>query len=264
MAWHAAHDAAPKPKHRPRFGILAKPPTATGWRGHFENPHTPMSPSLMPRSSPPPKRRAADVAYDAIESLISTLRLEPGSPIVEADLVEMTQLGRTPVREALLRMISIGLINQQPRRGLIVSHIDIAEHLDVIQTRRVLERLIAACSARRATAPQRLEIVRCAKKMLNAAERSHLEDYMQADHALDLVNHQASQNHSAVKCVVPLVVQCRRFWYAYQHEGEIAEGARHHMELAQGIATGDEKAAMRGADQLMDYLERFARRVIDN
>jgi DNA-binding GntR family transcriptional regulator len=219
---------------------------------------------LMPRTSTPPKRRAADMAYDAIEALISTLRLVPGSPIVEAELVELTQLGRTPVREALLRMVSIGLIDQQPRRGLIVSHIDIAEHLDVIQTRRVLERLLAACSARRATAPQRLEIVRCAQKMQDAAERAHLEDYMEADHELDLINHQACQNHSAVKCVVPLVVQCRRFWYAYQHEGEIAEGARHHMELAQGIATGNEQAAVRGADQLMDYLERFARRVIDN
>ena len=71
--------------------------------------------------------------------------------MVEADIVESTGLGRTPVREALLRMVSIGLIAQQPRRGLLVSHIDLAEHLDVIQTRRVLERLIAACAARRAS-----------------------------------------------------------------------------------------------------------------
>jgi len=218
----------------------------------------------MPSLIPPAKRRAADLAYDAIETLISTPRLEPGSPVVEAELVQLTQIGRTPVREALLRMVSIGLIVQQPRRGLIISHIDLAEHLDVIQTRRVLERLIAACSARRATAPQRLQIVRCAEKMLQAADADHLEQYMVADHELDEVNHLASQNYSAVKCVVPLVVQCRRFWYAYQHKGEIKEGARHHMELAQGIATGDEKAAVRGADQLMDYLERFARRVIDN
>ncbi len=220
--------------------------------------HTPSA------STTPPKRRAADLAYDAIEALISTMQLEPGSPVVEAELVELTQLGRTPVREALLRMVSIGLIDQQPRRGLLVSHIDLADHLDVIQTRRALERLIAACSARRATAAQRQAIVRCAEKMVKAAARGHLEEYMRADHELDEVNHHTSQNHSAVKCVVPLVVQCRRFWYAYQHEGEITEGARHHMELAQGIATGDEKAAMHGADALMDYLERFARRVIDN
>ena len=219
-------------------------------------------PKLAPK--PQVKRRAADLAYDAIEAMISTLQLEPGSPVVESELVALTQLGRTPVREALLRMVSIGLIDQQPRRGLIISHIDLADHLDVIQTRRVLERLIAACSSRRATAPQRSEIMRCAQRMVEAAQRDNLDDYMVADHELDQVNHQASQNFSAAQCVLPLTVKCRRFWYAYQHEGEITEGARHHLELAQGIATGDEAKAVHGADQLMTYLERFARRVIDN
>lgn len=220
-----------------------------------------LNPALLPAASP--KRRAADVAYDAIEAMICTLQLQPGSPVVEAEIVESTGLGRTPVREALLRMVSIGLIVQQPRRGLQVSNIDLADHLDVIQTRRVLERLLASCAARRATAPQRQAIVRCAENMMEAAARNHLDDYMQADHALDLVTHQASQNHSAVKCVAPLIVQCRRFWYAYQHEGEVSEGARAHLQLAHGIASGNEAHAMAGADQLMDYLERFARRIID-
>jgi len=57
--------------------------------------------------------------------------------------------------------------------------------------------------------------------MVKAAQAGDLEQYMRADHYLDLVNHQASENRSAGNCVVPLVVQCGRFWYAYQHEGEI-------------------------------------------
>ncbi|QNK70212.1 GntR family transcriptional regulator [Variovorax sp. PAMC26660] len=223
----------------------------------------PMAPPKKTDTRPPPKRRAADLAYDAIETLLSTMQLEPGSQIAEADLAERTGLGRTPVREALMRMVSIGLIVQQPRRGLLVSTIDLADHLDVIQTRRVLELLIAACSARRATALQRTAIVRCAEAMVEAAGRGDLNDYMKADRALDLVNHQASHNDSAVKAVVPLIVQCRRFWYAYQHEGEIVEGANAHLELAQGIATGDEAAAIAGANRLMDYLEVFARKIID-
>lgn len=217
-----------------------------------------------PQTTPPflAKRRAADIAYDAIEAMICKLELEPGSPVVEADLVLRTQLGRTPVREALLRMVSIGLIVQQPRRGLLISNIDLAAHLDVILTRRSLECVIATCAARRATASQRLAIISCAEKMLKAADRGNLGEYMAADHLLDEVNHEACRNRSAVKCVVPLIVQCRRCWYAYQHEGEITEGARFHMKLAQGIATGDEIAAVRGANQLMDYLEHFAKRVI--
>ncbi|HEY9223485.1 MAG TPA: GntR family transcriptional regulator, partial [Variovorax sp.] len=111
-----------------------------------------MPAAVTSSSGSAPRRRAADLAYDAIETLIATLQLEPGSPVVEAEIAERTGLGRTPVREALLRMTSLGLIDQQPRRGLLVSSIDLADHLDVIQTRRVLETLIASCSARRATA----------------------------------------------------------------------------------------------------------------
>lgn len=218
------------------------------------------SPSVAKLPAP---RRAADVAYEAIENMISTLQLAPGSAVVEAELVARTQLGRTPVREALLRMVSIGLVQQQPRRGLTVSNIDLADHLDVIQTRRVLECLLAACSARRATATQRVDIVAYADRMRKAARRGNLKDYMWADLMLDQVNHQASQNFSAVKAVVPLVVQCRRFWFAYQHAGDIEEGAQAHWDLAQGIASGDSAAAVAGAERLADYLNAFARRVID-
>ena len=214
--------------------------------------------------SEPPKRRAADVAYDQLEDLISTLQLQPGSQVVEAELVERTQLGRTPLREALLRMVSTGLIVQQPRRGLLVSNIDLADHLDVVQTRRVLESLIAACSARRATEAQRKDIVLCARRMVKAAAADKLEAYMQADIALDRVNHAASQNLSAVKAVLPLIVQCRRFWYAYRHAGDIAEGAAAHLQLAEGIASGDEAQAVAGAERLSDYLLGFTERVIAN
>jgi DNA-binding GntR family transcriptional regulator len=210
-----------------------------------------------------PKRRAAEIAYDKIEALISKLTISPGSPVVEADLAEMTELGRTPVREALMRMVSMGLVQQQPRRGLIVSTINLAEHLDVLATRRVLERLIAACAARRATTEQRKALVACAREMVQAAQRGDLDDYMAADQALDHVAHEACRNPPAVNAVVPLVVQCRRFWYAYQHEGEMGEAADAHLRMAESIASADASAATADADLLMDYLERFARRVID-
>ncbi|KAF1021090.1 MAG: HTH-type transcriptional repressor RspR [Paracidovorax wautersii] len=226
-----------------------------------------MATTTQPRSrtttAAAPKRRAADIAYDKIETLISKLSIEPGSPVVEAELAELTGLGRTPVREALMRMVSIGLVVQQPRRGLLVSTIDVVDHLDVIQTRRVLEQLIAASAARRATAVQRKALLTCAHKMVEAAARGNLDAYMAADQALDHVVHDACRNASAVKAVVPLVVQCRRFWYAYQHEGEIGEAARAHLAMAESIASGNEAEAAQGASRLMDYLELFTRRVID-
>ena len=221
--------------------------------------------ATIARSKPAaPKQRAADVAYDLLESMIVTLQLKPGTPIVEAELVEATGLGRTPLREALMRMSTNGLIVQLPRRGLIVSDIELAEHLTLIETRRVLERLIAASAARRATPQQRKDILTYAKKMVAAAKKNDLKAYMQADQGLDHVSHEACRNPSAVAAVIPQVIKCRRFWYAFQHEGDVEAGANCHMMLATAIANGDPQAAVGGAEALMDYLELFARKVIDN
>ncbi|MCZ8073613.1 MAG: GntR family transcriptional regulator [Paucibacter sp.] len=210
----------------------------------------------------PDKRRYADQAYDALESMIATLELRPGAPIVEAELIERTGLGRTPTREALMRLVASGLIVQQPRRGLLVSDIRLAEHLDLIEARRVLERLIATSAARRATPQQRQDLLHCAQQMIKASQAGDLAAYMAADQALDHVAHAACRNPFAVAAVVPMIIQCRRFWYAYQHQGDMSEGSRCHLVLAEAIAAGESERASAAADGLMDYLRSFASAVI--
>lgn len=208
------------------------------------------------------KRRAADIAYDNIEMMISKLILPPGSPVVENDLIQMTGMGRTPIREALMRMVSMGLIIQQPRRGLAVSTIDVLAYLDMMSTRRVLEQLIAAQSAKRGSTEQKKLLIECAEAMVVAAEKGSLDEYMQGDQALDHVNYEACHNISAVKAIAPLIVQCRRFWYAYQHEGDMKECALAHLSMAESIACGDMNKAAEGSNILIDNLEKFAKRVV--
>jgi len=209
------------------------------------------------------KTRVADVAYDALEGLISTLKLPPGHVIVEADLVKMTGLGRTPIREALIRLMAGGLIEQQPRRGLRVSEIHVAEHLVLIGTRRVLEQLIAVGSARRATPGQREAMVSHAGRMVSAAREMDLQAYMDADQAFDHVNHDACRNPFAVQAVQPMIVQCRRFWYAFRYDGDLALGSARHADLANAIAEGDPGRASQASDALMDYLVTFTRKVME-
>jgi DNA-binding GntR family transcriptional regulator len=209
------------------------------------------------------KLRTTDIAYHVLENMIVTLQLKPGAPIIEAELIEKTELGRTPIREALMRLSSNGLITQLPRRGLIVKDIELAEHLTLLETRRVLENLLATSAARRASPQLKQAIVECGEQMIVAAQNGKLVDFMIADQELDKVVHEASRNPSAVAAVVPLIIKCRRFWYAFQHEGDMLESARCHLLLAQGIADGDEEKAAKGAAVLMDYLESYTRHVIN-
>ena len=126
-----------------------------------------------------------------------------------------------------------------------------------------IERLTETSASRRATPQHRADMLECADKMAIAAKRADLTEYMAADQALDHVIHEACRNPSAVAAVTPLIIKCRRFWYAFQHEGDIEEGARCHLLLAKAIAKSNEEQAAKAADGLMDYLESFARKVIN-
>ncbi|MFZ6755139.1 GntR family transcriptional regulator [Undibacterium sp. Dicai25W] len=213
-------------------------------------------------SAPAEKKRVADIAYDKLESLIVTMELTPGAAIIEAELIQKTGLGRTPLREALMRMSSNGLIRQMPRRGLVVSDIEASAHLSLLETRRVLERLIAQNAAERASTQQGKELVVCAEQMLISAKRRTLTEYMEADQAFDHIVQDACNNPSAVAAVIPLIIKSRRFWYAYQHEGDLEECARCHLLVAKAIAKGKKELATKAIDGLMDYLESFAKTTV--
>lgn len=94
-----------------------------------------------------------DQAYAALEEDVVTLALEPGQVLSESARATSPGIGRTPVREALQRLAREGLIMVLPRRGIMVSHIDVRKQLELLRVRRELERLIAELSAQRRRKP---------------------------------------------------------------------------------------------------------------
>lgn len=65
--------------------------------------------------------------YNTLRDEILSMVLEPGSPLDEVRLSERFGMSRTPVREALLRLSSDGLVTTLPNRNTIVSIIDFAD-----------------------------------------------------------------------------------------------------------------------------------------
>src|SRR3982074_2450829 len=63
------------------------------------------------------ERSLADSAYEEIRRRILSLQMRPGLPFTESELAEMLQLGKTPIREALLRLRLEGVVEAQARSG---------------------------------------------------------------------------------------------------------------------------------------------------
>src|SRR4051812_43394290 len=113
-----------------------------------------------------------DRAYRELEEMIVTLQLSPGTVLSEQALAVRLKIGRTPIREALQRLARDGLVVIMPRRGIMVSEINLWLQLRLLEVRRELERLMASLAAERATPDERREFAEVAEAMLAAAAKA--------------------------------------------------------------------------------------------
>src|SRR5688500_10661666 len=91
-----------------------------------------------------------DKAYDAIKHRIITLAFRPGEYINELQLSSLLKIGRTPVHQALDRLMVEGMVEVIPRKGVIVKPISLNEILQIIEVRLINEPFGARLAAEQA------------------------------------------------------------------------------------------------------------------
>ncbi|WP_211217848.1 GntR family transcriptional regulator [Fodinicurvata sediminis] len=203
-------------------------------------------------------------AYKRLEELIVTLQLAPGAVLSEAQLAKQLGIGRTPIREALQRLSREGLIVILPRRGILVSEINVTRQLKLLEVRRELERLMASCSARRASTSEKQEFQKLAEGMKKTAEEDDDITFMRLDLRLNHLLCEASRNEYITNAIGLIQSLSRRFWYSHYKEVlDLPLCARLHASLALAISEGKQEEAIQASDDLMDYIEDFTRASLD-
>ena len=150
--------------------------------------------AFVPREPTPDT--LADRAYFTLREHIITHRFKPGQPIQEQHLIRDLGLGRTPIREALRRLVTDHLVTVTPSRGTFVRDISVADVARLGEIRTDLEAFAAGLAAERATAEDRESIralqveltgidrVAEAKTLLALYYRSHQQVYEAAQNVL--------------------------------------------------------------------------------
>jgi DNA-binding GntR family transcriptional regulator len=203
-------------------------------------------------------------AYRQIEELIVILELAPETILSEQSLAQRLGIGRTPIREALQRLARDGLVVILPRRGILVSQINLKTQMRLLEVRRELERLMARSAAERATSEEASQFAGIARDMRRASDQADDMTFMRLDRALNELVSQAARNEFAARAMGLMHGLSRRFWYQhYREAGDLPLSARLHADLADAIARRDANAAGKASDLLIDYIESFARKTIE-
>ena len=205
----------------------------------------------------------ADRAYRAIEHMIVFQDVAPGTLVSEADLMERTGLGRTPVREALQRLARNRMVEIYPSRGVLVPPTSVDDQLKRLELRRVLEALAVRLACERLRPAQRLAMQDLLRD-LNSASGLELPEYAETIKRTHHLIAASANNAYLADALAPVQGLSRRFWIAHvvDERAEIENGARCHIEIVMAILANSPDDAEQASLDLNDYLVAFAHHVL--
>ncbi|MEM6849977.1 MAG: GntR family transcriptional regulator [Pseudomonadota bacterium] len=94
------------------------------------------------------EQASGDTAYERLILAIRAGIYRPGDRLREEEVGERFSLSRTPIREALRRLESDGIVQHRPRQGAVVRQLGHSEVVELYEMRLVLERTAAEMAAK--------------------------------------------------------------------------------------------------------------------
>src|SRR5690606_7058226 len=126
---------------------------------------------------------AATVVYRELHAAIVSMQLKPGTPLNEKALAERFGTSRTPVREALIRLVEDGLVNIYPQSGTFVAPIPISLIPEAVVIRKALEGATVEKAAQCATDEDVALLDEILARQRFLAERQDMNGFHEADEA---------------------------------------------------------------------------------
>src|SRR5205807_10150929 len=123
--------------------------------------------------------RASDQAYELLRVMIIDLRLRPGMVVDELSLAAEIGLGRTPVHEAVARLVIDRLVTVLPRRGLMIAPIGLEQVREIFEAREAIECGNAYFAVQHATADDLKEFSRLVMAAENAREEPNVLHFLE-------------------------------------------------------------------------------------
>lgn len=190
--------------------------------------------------------RASDRAYLALREDILDGDLAPGAVLAEVEQATRLGVSRTPLREALGRLVADGLVASQAGRGLVVTDVSIDTIHELFELRRALDETAARLAAKRRDpdvfaaletefreVPERLD-----------GTRPALAAYYELVARLDTAIDAAVDNPHLVAALENLRTHLARIRRLAKDDHErLRSAAGEHLMIVQAIRSGDSDLA---------------------
>jgi len=199
-------------------------------------------------------------AYEKIKHEIITLRFRPGEYLNEAQVSKLLRIGRTPVHQALNRLMLEGMVEVIPRKGVIVKAVSLNDVLEMIDVRIINEAYCARLAVARADESDIAELGRILDDSEKTVTTSDTVRQMMLDRDFHSTLARAAKNAVLAECIRMLHDRSLRFWFI-----SLRDPAHHvavkeqHRAILDAIRARDPDAA---ADAVRKHIESFRANVM--
>jgi DNA-binding GntR family transcriptional regulator len=191
-----------------------------------------------------PTWRKQDWAYEQVREWIMSNKLKPGQLIDQEKLAEELGISRIPLRQGLGRLISEGLIRDNPHRQWAVTELTKGDVRDIYSGREALEGLLAAEAAAKATDDDLAAMTDALDRQEALLAAGGIEEFRRTDRLFhDALNNAAGmpKTHAALD---GLFTMSDRYIRIYQSDASRAAASyAEHREIFAAVAAHDSARA---------------------
>jgi DNA-binding GntR family transcriptional regulator len=186
----------------------------------------------------------ADQVYQQLRDAIASGAFEGGSRHSVYEWARKFGVSRTPVREAVLRLVDLDMISVERNRGIVIRGTDVEEIRSVFELRLLIEPTAAAIAAMKRDKALIKRLRAASTAMKEAAERDDEQEFMACDRDFHQTIFSSLGNERLTKIVTSLRIATQARGASTAHRSrELAAIAREHDPILTAIARNDGKGA---------------------
>jgi DNA-binding GntR family transcriptional regulator len=184
---------------------------------------------------------ASERVYRTLKEAIISSTLSPNTRLVEVNLAQNLQVSRTPVREALKRLLAEGYVARSSHGSLVVYDASPVEVDDAYLIREVLEGLACSLAAQRISPEELLQLRVIHSSMVDGAVAGRIDDVVISNIAFHDAIYRIAGNNRLIEFGHELHEFVRRFSRESFHDGaeRLAEVVREHERMLQALEERD-------------------------
>ncbi|MFZ6849569.1 GntR family transcriptional regulator [Undibacterium sp. RuRC25W] len=197
---------------------------------------------------------------EEIEEMIAMGHLQPGHHLDETELATQFGVSRTPIREALIQLASMGIIDMRPRRGAQVATISPQQLVEMFEVMAEFEAMCGRMAARRMSKAEMQELQAAHLACQSASNTDDTDDYFYQNEQFHQLIYQGSHNEFLSTQALNLHRRLRPYRRLQLRVRDRVKMSFHeHDQVVEAIMAGDgEQAAQLLRGHIIIQGERFA------